>query len=155
MQDYYPIYIDVHLGHVDCTCTYGVHLWLWGAWEYACNLARLRSQSAKGLTSTRWAPDPVISGVITPTSRLITPVTQLFSAIYRGPITLLITIGSGAHLLGLVTLKKNLRENNSKSQKGPFWEKSLKPPPTSSVWLLMVWKKSHSQPPGMVLKPCK
>ena len=43
-------------------------------------------------------PLPVISGVITPISRVITLVTQLFSAIYRGPITLLIT-GSGANLV--------------------------------------------------------
>ena len=39
-------------------------------------------------------PLPVISGVITPISRDITPVTHLFSAIYRGPITPLI-IGLG------------------------------------------------------------
>ena len=30
-------------------------------------------------------PLPTITGVITPTSRVITPVTHLFSAIYRGP----------------------------------------------------------------------
>ena len=36
-------------------------------------------------------PLPVISGVITPISRVITPDTHLFSAIYRGPITLSIT----------------------------------------------------------------
>ncbi len=36
-------------------------------------------------------PLPVINGVITPISRVTTPVTHWFSAIYRGPITLFIT----------------------------------------------------------------
>ena len=40
----------------------------------------------------------VISGVITSISRVITPVTQLFSAIYRGEIIPFITIGSGPTL---------------------------------------------------------
>ena len=43
-------------------------------------------------------PLPVINGVITPISRVITPVTHLFSAIYRAEITPLITIGSGPTL---------------------------------------------------------
>ena len=32
-------------------------------------------------------PLPVLNEVITTTSRVITPVTQIFSAIYRGPMT--------------------------------------------------------------------
>ena len=41
--------------------------------------------------SNKVGPVLVINGVITSISRVITPVTQLFSAIYRGPITPFIT----------------------------------------------------------------
>ena len=51
------------------------------------------------LVSLQGGPLPVINAVTTPISRVITPVTHLFSAIYRGPITSFITIGSGpAHI---------------------------------------------------------
>ena len=54
----------------------------------------------KAWAEIRWAPLPVIRGVTTPLSRVITPVTHLFSATYRGPITSFITI-VGAHLEGV------------------------------------------------------
>ena len=44
-------------------------------------------------------PLPVINGVITPISVILTPVTHVFSAIYRGyNLTPFITIGSGPAL---------------------------------------------------------
>ena len=52
--------------------------------------------------SHKVGPLLVTSGVITSISRVITPVTQLFSAICRGPITPFITIGSGPTLHGFV-----------------------------------------------------
>jgi len=39
---------------------------------------------------------------------VITPVTHLFSAIYRGPITPLIISGDGAHPVGNSTENKNM-----------------------------------------------
>ena len=60
---------------------------------------RPRNVEKNMLKNTRWAPDPVISGVITSLSRVFTQVTQLFSAIYRGPhVTLLITGRQGPTL---------------------------------------------------------
>ena len=54
-------------------------------------------------TLARWAPTSYKMGVTTPISRVITPVTHLFSAIYRGPITAFST-GDGAHPLEQVPI---------------------------------------------------
>ena len=55
-------------------------------------------------SDTRWAPSPVISGVITPIRRFFfhPRQTHLFSAVYRGPMSLHVQLGSGHHLVGFV-----------------------------------------------------
>ena len=62
----------------------------------------LDSHDTGKATIIKGGPLPVINGVTT-VSRVIAPVTRLFSVFYRGPITPLITIGSGMkiHPLGV------------------------------------------------------
>ena len=66
-------------------------------WTYRVDTSPTNLTNRKFLLATQGGPLPVITVVITPISRVITPVTHLCSAIYRGPITPFIN-GLGAHL---------------------------------------------------------
>ncbi len=65
--------------------TYGVSIQTW-SWETWSGNEQVLHQSQKTCLSTRWAQTPVINGVITPTTRAITPGKPIYKAIYRGPV---------------------------------------------------------------------
>ena len=55
-----------------------------------CFLGGIRIPPKQTELPTRWAPDPLINGIITSKSGVVTPVTQLSGHWFKGPITTLI-----------------------------------------------------------------